>query len=273
MDPLILRLRQWRAHSRWPVALTIAGSDSGGGAGIQADLKTFQMTGVFGVSAVTCVTAQHPQAVRGIWAMDPRSVVRQIETVCEAFPVASAKTGMLYSAAIVRAVARTVIRWRVRHLVVDPVMVATSGTTLLPEAAVQTLCRLLIPRATVVTPNVPEAERLWGCPIRTVSDLCTAAQAIAERFGVACVVKGGHLEGRSVVNVLATNGRLEKFRMRRLSTRHTHGTGCTFSAALAAALAHGLRLPQAVEYAGALAHRGLQHALQVGSHRPLRLGD
>ena len=182
--------------------LTIAGSDSGGGAGIQADLLTFAALGVFGTSALTCVTAQNPRGVTGVAALDPDLVARQIAAVCDAFPVEAAKTGMLYSAPIIHAVAAAASR--IPILVVDPVMVAASGAQLLEPEAVDTLCGELIPQARVITPNLDEAKILCGHPIASVGQMREAARELSERFEVGVVIKGGHLPGDTITDVLRT---------------------------------------------------------------------
>ncbi|MDP2991569.1 MAG: bifunctional hydroxymethylpyrimidine kinase/phosphomethylpyrimidine kinase, partial [Kiritimatiellota bacterium] len=176
-----------------PVAMTIAGSDSGGGAGIQADLKAFAALGAFGTSAITCLTAQNPSEVRGILAITPAMVTLQVETICAFFNVAAAKTGMLYSAAIIEAVAKTIKRRRIPWFVVDPVMIATSGTRILRLDAKRALCNLLLPLADVITPNLPEAEALCGHTIGNLRDMESAAREIGTRYRTACVVKGSHL--------------------------------------------------------------------------------
>jgi hydroxymethylpyrimidine/phosphomethylpyrimidine kinase len=237
------------AAAQQPVVLTIAGSDSGGGAGIQADLHTFARLGVFGTTAITCITAQNPGAVAGIEPVTPDMVALQIRTVCAAFRPAAAKTGMLYSAAIVRAVARAVADHALRPLVVDPVMIAGSGARLLQEDAIEALCAELLPLADVVTPNLPEAARLAGRAIAGVADAEAAARAIGGRFGCACVVKGGHREGDEMCDVLFHAGRLSHARIPRVRGATTHGTGCTFSAALAALLARGRPLEDAAREA------------------------
>lgn len=252
-----------------PVILTIAGSDSGGGAGIQADLKTISALGAFGTSALTCVTAQNPDAVTGIAALDPALVALQIHAVCSGFPVAAAKTGMLYSAEIIRAVAAADVQEGIPILVVDPVMVATSGASLLRDDAVAALCEDLIPQARVITPNLPEAEILCGHAIRTVEDLRSAAREIGQRFDVACVAKGGHLPGFEVVDVLYDSGEEHLFGGPRLLTNSSHGAGCAFSAALATLLARGELLPQAVEGAKRYVAEALRTAEPVGRHHPL----
>ncbi|MBU0714183.1 MAG: bifunctional hydroxymethylpyrimidine kinase/phosphomethylpyrimidine kinase [Verrucomicrobia bacterium] len=248
-------------HSKkLPVVMTIAGSDSGGGAGIQADLKAFTALGTFGTSAITCLTAQNPSEVRGILAVTPAMVTLQVETICAFFRVAAAKTGMLYSAAIIEAVAMTIKRRRIPWLVVDPVMIATSGARLLRRDAVSALCNLLLPLADVITPNLPEAEALYGQTIGTRRDMESAAREIGARYRVACVVKGGHLPGQTVTDVLYHSGHIYFFRSARLRVS-THGTGCMFSAALTALLARGYSLPEAVRDAKRYVHGVLKRPL------------
>lgn len=258
-----------------PVALSIAGSDSGGGAGIQADLKTFTACRVFGTTAITCVTAQNPDEVSGVAAIEPDMVRRQIAAVCRGFPVAAAKTGMLYAAETIQTVARAVGKFGISPLVVDPVMVATSGAKLLRDDAVESLKNDLIPLATVITPNLPEAEILCGRSIASLSDLRSAAEDIASRYDVSCVLKGGHLAGaehEAVVDVLCANGACTEFAVSRIAALETHGTGCTFSAAMAAGLAKGLSVRDATRQAQQFVARALARAPQVGPHRPLGQG-
>lgn len=252
-----------------PVALTIAGSDSGGGAGIQADLKTFTAMEVFGTSAITCITAQNPEAVTGIEAVSTRLIAAQIKAVTSGFPVSATKTGMLFSAGIIHAVAKAVKTLPCGPLVVDPVMVSTSGARLLQQDAMQTLFGELLPLATVITPNLNEAEILAGCTIRSVKELQKAALVISRRFGTACVAKGGHLAGNKVVDVLALGGELTLYTAPRVRLRGTHGTGCTFSAALTAALAKGEELHEAVAIAKSYVTRALSQARPAGRHCPL----
>lgn len=254
------------------MALTIAGSDSGGGAGIQADLKTFTALDVFGTTALTCITAQNPQGVRAIEALSPELVVQQIRAVCEAFPVAAAKTGMLFSRAIIQAVAAADVQQHLPILVVDPVMVTAAGDRLLQPDAIEILCRELLPLARVVTPNVHEAEILCGHAVTSVDELRAAAREISERYAVACVLKGGHLAGPEVVDVLCDEGQEHVFRGPRLALAESHGCGCTFSAALTAYLAHGLLLDRAVALAKDFVAGALEHAIAVGPHRPLAFG-
>ncbi len=255
---------------RRPAALTIAGSDSGGGAGIQADLQTMAAFNVFGVCAITCLTAQNPREVTTVFPIPPDTVAEQINAVCRAFPLAAAKTGMLYSVPIIEAVAQAVREWRIAPLVADPVMVATSGARLLQEDAVAALRETLLPLARVITPNIPEAEMLSSLPIRTSQQQKEAAARIGRAFGCACVVKGGHAEGDMVEDVLWEDGRWTVFPARRVAARETHGTGCTFSAAIAAALAQGRVLTEAVAMAQEHVRLALVHATAVGPHHPLR---
>lgn len=264
-----------------PVVLTIAGSDSGGGAGVQADLKAFFALGVFGTSAITCVTAQNPGSVRGVEAITPEMVALQIHTVCEAFPVAVAKTGMLYSEPIIRAVARAVEACRLPLLVVDPVMVATSGARLLREDAMTALKQTLIPMARVITPNLPEAEILCGRRLSSQREAEEAAIEIEKNWGAACVLKGGHADWNpqqdkdghaigEIVDILCDQGRIWRFPGPRVPVAETHGTGCTFSAALTALLAAGRPLATAVGEAKEFVGASLRAAIPAGKHTPLR---
>jgi hydroxymethylpyrimidine/phosphomethylpyrimidine kinase len=242
-----------------PVVLSIAGSDSGGGAGIQADLRTFFSLGVFGATAVTCVTAQNPRTVAAVFPVEPETVALQIETVCDGFNVAAVKTGMLYSAGIASAVAGALARHTPPHLVVDPVMVATSGKRLLQTDAFHSLEEFL-PLAEVVTPNVPEAEVLSGLNIASLEDMRAASEAISARYNVACVVKGGHIDtGSDVVNVLCAGNGTAVYAARRVAGADTHGTGCMFSAAVTAFLALQQPLEDAVRRAGIFMAETLEH--------------
>jgi len=256
---------------RMPVALTIAGSDSGGGAGIQADLKTFNAFDVFGTTAVTCLTAQNPDEVTAVTAIEPDMVAQQVRTICSAFPVAAAKTGMLYSAEIIRAVCDVIRECGIRKLVVDPVMVATSGARLLRDDAVESMRTTLLPLARVVTPNTDEAEILCGFAVNDDETLRRAARVIGKRYGTACVAKGGHLDPSSpeVVDCLYDDGDVLEFRTARVAAGETHGTGCTFSAALAACLARGKPLAESMHNAQAFVAKALADARPVGRHAPL----
>jgi len=252
-----------------PVVMSIAGSDSSGGAGIQADLNTFAAHHVMGATAVTCVTSQNPSRVDGIMAMTPDLVTRQIQSICEAFPVAAAKTGMLYSADIIRAVAAADISQGIPILVVDPVMVAASGARLLQADAIAALCEELLPQARVITPNLHEAEILIGHSISSVDELRKAAREIGHKFDVACVAKGGNLGGDEVVDVLFDEGEEHVFRSPRIPAAQSHGAGCAFSAALTANLAKGMLIRDATERAKHYVGHALEFALRIGDVRPL----
>ncbi len=235
-----------------PVALTIAGSDSGGGAGIQADLKAFAAHRVHGTSAITALTAQNTRGVRGVFAVPAEFVVAQIEAVVADLPVAATKTGMLATADIVRAVAELAAAGRLPNLVVDPVMVASSGDRLLDEDAEQLYVRALLPHALVVTPNVREAEVLLGTPVRDLAGQHAAAHALGALGPAAVVVKGGHpVAGTETeaVDVIWHEGATFELRTPRVATPNNHGTGCTFAAATAAGLARGAGVREALESA------------------------
>jgi hydroxymethylpyrimidine/phosphomethylpyrimidine kinase len=234
--------------TRTPVALTIAGSDSGGGAGIQADLKTFHAFGVFGTSAITAVTAQNTLGVTAVHPVPLAVVTAQIDAVVTDLRPAAVKTGMLATSDLVATVADALRRHGLDRYVLDPVMVATSGDRLLDPEAESLLARELLPLATVVTPNLHEARILTGIDIRSLADMRRAADALLELGARAALVKGGHLEGDAVD--LLWDGYGERvWRKPRIETRHTHGTGCTLSAALAAGLARGVPVPAAAEQA------------------------
>lgn len=242
-------------------ALTIAGSDSGGGAGIQADLKSFASIGVHGTSAITCVTAQNTQAVDSIFPLPPEEIRTQIRAVLRDFDVRAAKTGMLYSAAIVRTVANELRRTRF-PLVVDPVMVATVGARLERDDFEAALVDQLLERATLVTPNRHEAERLAGMRIRTVEDMEAAARTILKLGPRAVLVKGGHMRG-PLVDVLHDGKRIHRLRGRRFP-KELHGAGCTLSASTAAYLALGKPLRRAVESARVKVALGFAAAYRAG---------
>ena len=252
------------------VALTIAGSDSGGGAGIQADLKTFAAHGVYGVSAITAVTAQNTRAVSAVEALSPGIVAAQIAAVVDDFQVAALKTGMLANAAIIGAVSRVLRVSRVGPLVVDPVMVAKSGDRLLDADALDALTRDLLPLAAVVTPNLPEAEVLAGIPVRTLDDQREAARRIVALGARAVVVKGGHAQSSEIVDVLFDGQAFTEFRGERVPGTSTHGTGCTFSAAIAAQLALGRGIQEAIPLAQAYVAKAIRNAPGLGSgHGPM----
>jgi hydroxymethylpyrimidine/phosphomethylpyrimidine kinase len=253
-----------------PTALTIAGSDSGGGAGIQADLKTFAAHGVYGTSALTALTAQNTLGVTGVHLVPAEFVGAQIEAVAADIGCDAVKTGMLATSASVEVVAAAIESLELPNLVVDPVMVAKSGDRLLDDDAVHALRTTLLRLARVVTPNIPEAEVLAGMPVRTREDMREAARRIAQWKPGAVVVKGGHLEGPEVVDLLFENGRFTEFVGPRVDTRNTHGTGCTFAAAIAAQLARGVALEDAVRGAKAYVEGAMRAGIALGrGHRPL----
>ncbi len=250
-----------------PVALTIAGSDSGGGAGIQADLKTFAALGVHGTSAITCVTAQNPRRVTGIQAIRADMVRRQIEAVFDELPPAAAKTGMLFSAEAISVVAGFFSHGKRPPLIVDPVMISTSGAILVRPAALRILQEQLLPHATLVTPNLDEVELLVGCKPRMVEDLREAAREIHRRFGCSALVKGGHLRSSKEATDVFYDGRKEiLLRAPFVRGVSTHGTGCTYSAAIAAWLARGSDLPTAVKQAKRFVTRAIAGSQRAGRH-------
>ena len=251
-------------------ALTIAGSDSGGGAGIQADLKTFAAHRVYGTSAIAALTAQNTLAVLGVYPVPAEFVVAQIDAVASDIAIHAVKTGMLATPAVVEAVAAAVARWAFPFVVIDPVMVAKSGDQLLAEAAVQSVRRSLIPRAAVVTPNRMEAEVLLGRSVLTRDDARDAARRLVDLGAGAAIVKGGHFDEADVVDLLFDGVDFHEFRHPRQQTRNTHGTGCTFAAALAANLALGHALPDAVRRTTDYVAGAIEHGLAIGNgHGPL----
>jgi hydroxymethylpyrimidine/phosphomethylpyrimidine kinase len=248
------------------VALTIAGSDSGGGAGIQADLKTFAALGVHGASAVACLTAQNPKRVLGIEACPPKMLRQQIEAVFEELKPAAVKTGMLFSAQNISVVAEF-FKNKKCPLIVDPLMVSTSGTKLLEPAAMKLLAQKLLPLAALVTPNLAEAEILSGRKISDVEEMRAAAKKIRARFGCAVLVKGGHLKNAREATDIFFDGKMELL----LSAPfvkgiRTHGTGCTYSAAICAALALGNGLPRAVEIGKRFVTDAISKSYRIGNH-------
>ena len=229
-----------------PVALTIAGSDCSAGAGIQADLKTFTALGVYGLTAVTCVVAEIPGKVSRIEAVTPRIVRDQIEVLLRNFQVGAIKTGLLCSGQIVSAVVKALHGNRRIPLVIDPVMIATSGDRLLERAAIDAYKKKLFPLATVITPNLDEAGLLLGTRIRGRQQMQRAAKTLAKQFGCAILLKGGHLQGDNAIDLFFHNGQLKEFSASFVRGVATHGTGCTYSAAITAGLASGLSLELAV---------------------------
>jgi hydroxymethylpyrimidine/phosphomethylpyrimidine kinase len=230
------------------VALTIAGSDSSAGAGIQADLKTFSALGVYGLTAVTCVVAETPRKVSRIEPVSPQNVREQIEVLLGSFPVSAAKTGMLYTPEIISAVARSIGSKGI-PLVVDPVMVATSGDVLLSSGAIELYERKLFPVATLITPNLDEASKLLGEQIRDRSSMEKAARALGKKYGVSVLLKGGHLAGNTAIDLLFHDRKITEFCSPFVRQIATHGTGCTYSAAITAGLASGLLLQDSIKRA------------------------
>nr|HID12706.1 bifunctional hydroxymethylpyrimidine kinase/phosphomethylpyrimidine kinase [Anaerolineae bacterium] len=249
-------------------ALTIAGSDSGGGAGIQADLKTFAALGVYGMSALTAITAQNTVGVQGVYELPAEFVGLQIDSVVDDIGVDAVKTGMLANAEIISVVAAKVKEHDLPNLVVDPVMVAKSGAPLLREDARDVLINLLLPLAVVVTPNLHEARVLTGLTIENVGEMKRAAAVIHALGARHVVVKGGHLPGESV-DVLFNGQEFTLFRSPRIETKNTHGTGCTFASAIAAGLAKGQSVVEAVGVAKEFITMALRHSLDLGhGHGP-----
>ncbi len=252
-----------------PRALTIAGSDSGGGAGIQADLKTWMSLRVFGMSAITAVTAQNTQTVTGIYPISPAGIAAQIDAVVDDLGVHALKTGMLGGAEAIEVVSERIRAHRLINVVVDPVMIAKSGAKLLQDDARDALIRYLVPLADVVTPNIPEAEVLTGMTIRTEADMEAAAMFLVKEMGCRnAIVKGGHLEG-DPVDKWYDGRKVLSLRNQRFETRHTHGTGCTFSAAITAGLAKKLPMNEVIPMAKAYISAAIREELGIGiGHGP-----
>jgi hydroxymethylpyrimidine/phosphomethylpyrimidine kinase len=250
--------------------LTIAGSDSGAGAGIQADLKTCAALGVYGTSAITAITAQNTVGVAAAFLLPSDIVTAQIEAVAGDIEIHATKTGMLGTAAIVEAVAAAIEEIDLPMVVVDPVMVAKSGDRLVDEDGVRAMCAELLPRALLVTPNIPEAEILSGVQIGSLADAREAARRIRDIGGSAVIVKGGHAQGDEIIDLLFEDDRFVEFPVRRIATRNTHGTGCTFASAIAAHLALGHALSDATARAQAYVAGAIRHGLNIGKgHGPL----
>jgi hydroxymethylpyrimidine/phosphomethylpyrimidine kinase len=248
-------------------ALTIAGSDSSGGAGIQADLKTFAAFGVYGLSAITAVTAQSTASVVEVAALEADLVIAQIEAAAGDIPVHAVKTGMLATAAIVEAVAATIREMELPKVVVDPVLVSSSGRRLIDADGERMLARELLPLAMVVTPNIPEAEALSGLPIRSLEDARGAAARIHALGAANVVITGGHAAGAAIVDVLFDGSSFTEFTTARVVSPHTHGTGCAFAAALAACLALDKPPAEAVPEAQAYVAGAIAHAIPAGGAR------
>jgi hydroxymethylpyrimidine/phosphomethylpyrimidine kinase len=251
--------------------LIVAGSDSGGGAGIQADIKTVTMLNGYAATAITALTAQDTTGVHGISGVEPAFIRQQMELVLRDIGADCLKTGMLHSAEVIETVA-SVIETEAAGipLVVDPVMVAKGGAALLQDSAADALTGRLLPRATVLTPNLPEAEALTGETVQDLEGMRRAGRLLLERGPQAVVVKGGHLDHPTVIDLLVTRTGERVFESRRIDTAHTHGTGCTLASAIAAGLAQGLDMEQAVERARDYVHRAIETAPGFGhGHGPL----
>ena len=255
------------------IAVTIAGSDSSGGAGIQADLKTFAALGVYGASVITALTAQNTKGVSAIHDVPPDFIAAQIDAVFSDLDIGAVKIGMLSQAATIEVVARNLDRYHARNIVLDPVMIATSGDRLLAPDAVEALRKLLIPRALVVTPNLPEAAALVGAsPARNEQEMEIQARELLALGAQNVLIKGGHGSGEESVDLLIGQGAVLRLSARRVDTKNTHGTGCTLSSAIAAGLAKGLDLKAAVQNAKAYVTGAIAAAdmLKVGrGHGPV----
>ncbi|MEY2575498.1 MAG: hydroxymethylpyrimidine/phosphomethylpyrimidine kinase [Verrucomicrobiota bacterium] len=256
-----------------PVALTIAGSDSSAGAGIQADLKTFSALGVYGLTAVTCVVAETPGHVSKIEPISAELVRDQIEVLLRNFPVAAIKTGLLFSASIITEIASALRERRSTPLVIDPVMIATSGDALLQEDAIQTYERELFPLAALLTPNLGEAGRLVGKSITDLAAMREAGETLEKKYGVPVLLKGGHLTGDDAIDLLFQKGNVIEFSAPFSRGIATHGTGCTYSAAITAGLAGGLSLEEAIRRAkkfvtAAIAQHHAWEEIQALNHSP-----
>ena len=253
-------------ETKIPVALTIAGSDSGGGAGIQADLRTFAFHRVHGTSAVTCITAQNTLGVNRVDPMDPAAVIAQIQAVYEDIGVQAAKTGMLLNPEIIDAVAQIVKTWEINNLVVDPVMVSRTGAQLISDKAITSIRDSLIPQAAIVTPNRYEAQILTGLQIHSLEDMTQAAQIIHQDLGAKTVlVKGGGMEGKfQGIDIWFDGKRFKTLQTEQIETKNTHGTGCTLSAAIAANLAQGKDILTAVLQAKQYVTTALNYSLNIG---------
>ena len=262
-----MKMKAERKLKNLPIALTIAGSDSGGGAGVQADLKTFTALRIHGATAITCITAQNPRGVTGIQAIRADMVRQQIEAVFAELKPVAVKTGMLFSTEIINTVVDFFAAGRRPALVVDPVMVATSGAVLLKPSAIRALKQRLLPLATLVTPNLDEAELLVGRKLHSLAEVRDAAREIHARFGCAALVKGGHLRSeRDAVDIFFDGRALTELRARRVRGVSTHGTGCTYSAAIAAGLARGQTLPRAVAAAKEFITVAIRNSYSAAGH-------
>lgn len=250
-------------------ALTIAGSDSGGGAGIQADLKTFQELGVFGMTAITAITAQNTLGVQGVYPVPIEGISEQIDSIGADLTPDAVKTGMLFNSEIIKVVSEKIKQYSWTNLVVDPVMIAKGGAPLLQEEAIDALKHFLLPIATVITPNIPEAEVLSGQKIQSINDRKKAAEIIFNLGAKNVMIKGGHSEGEAMIDLLFDGNEFFQFESKRIVTKNTHGTGCTFSAAITAELAKGKNIREAIAIAKDFIQAAIEDDLMIGSgHGP-----
>lgn len=243
-----------------PVALTIAGSDCSSGAGLQADLKTFQHFHVYGLTAATCIVSETPNVVRAVHAVPPAMVLDQVELLLESYPVAAIKTGMLHSAANIEGIARIAARYPHIPLVIDPVMIASTGDPLIETDAIAAYQNLLLPLAWLITPNIPEAECLLGSSIHA-ENFAECARTLADRYNAAILLKGGHLNAATCLDLLYDHGEEHHFAHERILTQASHGTGCTLSAAITAGLALGHTLADSCAMAKDFINHALTHSL------------
>ncbi|WP_426354748.1 bifunctional hydroxymethylpyrimidine kinase/phosphomethylpyrimidine kinase [Exiguobacterium sp. R-39] len=243
--------------------LTIAGSDSGGGAGIQADLKTFSALGVYGMSVITAITAQNTLGVQAVEDVSPELVEAQLTSIFSDIRVDAVKIGMVSNQDTIRVIAQQLEKHQL-PVVLDPVMVAKGGYSLLQPDAEHALLEQLLPLATLVTPNIPEIERMIGGTIHSLADMKQATEKLAEKRTGAILLKGGHLEGRDATDLLYTDGRYVVFEQERIESRHTHGTGCTLSAAIASYLALGLSVEDSIRYAKRYVTEAIRHGFALG---------
>ncbi len=266
-------LRKWKRHRRTMMkvskALTIAGSDSGGGAGIQADLKTFQELGAYGMSAITAVTSQNTLGVHGVHPLPIEHIIGQMDAIGDDLGVDALKTGMLFSGEVINTVSERIAHYGWTNLVVDPVMVAKGGAKLLQDEAIQALKESLIPLTTVITPNLPEAEIITDREINSLDDIKEAAKTLTEMGAQTVVIKGGHAEDEEVLDLFYDGIQFVEMRSPRVDTKHTHGTGCTFSAAITAELAKGKKVKEAVLEAKEYIRASIEFPLGIGNgHGP-----
>ncbi|WP_226656944.1 bifunctional hydroxymethylpyrimidine kinase/phosphomethylpyrimidine kinase [Pseudalkalibacillus hwajinpoensis] len=246
-------------------ALTIAGSDSGGGAGIQADLKTFQERNVYGMSAITALTSQNTVGVHHVYPQSIEAVQSQLDAVLSDIGTDAAKTGMLFSSEIILAVSKKIKEYQVPNLVIDPVMIAKGGASLLQNEAIVAMKEKLFPLGAVITPNLPEAAELLKCEaITSVKEMEQAAKALHGSGAKAVLIKGGHMTDDHSIDVLYVNDRFYHYESKRIDTKHTHGTGCTFSACIAAELAKGKSIPEAISLAKEFITTAIRHATPIG---------